>query len=231
MIYVGNDIVDLTDVRGEKSRDTRFMERVFCPAERRTISRASNPERLLWVHWTAKETAFKIISKLAGPPVFVHQRFVCTLTRETQEEISGEVTHDETRIPFRCLLAADYVHSVGVLGDDDGVAIYSDVAATEKTQRLQPVDDDLNRHGFSALERESIHRRESALVRAYCKRAIAERLQVDLKRLQIVRPQRNHTSLPPYLLLDGKRVDVDVSLSHHGAYLAWAYSLPENLQM
>ena len=65
MDYVGNDIVDLTApyVR-EKSRDVRFVTRVFTKDERNLISGASAPDQVLWSLWAGKETAYKVIQKM-----------------------------------------------------------------------------------------------------------------------------------------------------------------------
>jgi phosphopantetheinyl transferase (holo-ACP synthase) len=46
------------------------MDRVFTPAERAHILEAAAPTIALWKTWAAKETAFKIASKLREGVVF-----------------------------------------------------------------------------------------------------------------------------------------------------------------
>jgi hypothetical protein len=71
---VGNDVVDLQEPgnRG-KSRDERFLARVFTTDERELITRAAAPDTLLWVLWAAKEAAYKAVS--GGDPA------VCSIPR------------------------------------------------------------------------------------------------------------------------------------------------------
>ena len=73
---LGNDIVDLNEagVAG-KSHNARFVERVFSREEKSAISLSENPDLTLWMFWAAKETAYKIISKITGPPVFSYKKF------------------------------------------------------------------------------------------------------------------------------------------------------------
>ena len=58
-----------------KERDRRFMDRVFTPDERERILAAAAPTIALWKTWSAKETAFKIASKLREGLVFAHREF------------------------------------------------------------------------------------------------------------------------------------------------------------
>jgi phosphopantetheine--protein transferase-like protein len=81
---IGNDIVDLAEpgVAG-KERDRRFMDRVFTPDERARILEAAAPTIALWKTWTAKESAFKIASKIREGLVFRHRAFEVTAEPET----------------------------------------------------------------------------------------------------------------------------------------------------
>ena len=82
MTSIGNDIVDLTspDSIG-KSRDRRFIARVFTPEEQEGIERSPTPDTTLWMFWAAKEAAFKAASKLKPGLSFIHRAFVVTQPR------------------------------------------------------------------------------------------------------------------------------------------------------
>jgi phosphopantetheinyl transferase (holo-ACP synthase) len=74
---VGNDVVDLEDPAiADSHLRPRFLDRVCAPGERALLEASSDPKVLLWSLFAAKEAAFKVISKLSGPPVFAHRRFV-----------------------------------------------------------------------------------------------------------------------------------------------------------
>lgn len=61
---VGNDVVDLKHPENQgKSTDDRFLRRVFTDGERDRIAGAASPDTLLWSLWSAKEAAFKVVSR------------------------------------------------------------------------------------------------------------------------------------------------------------------------
>ncbi|MDX1568780.1 MAG: 4'-phosphopantetheinyl transferase superfamily protein, partial [Longimicrobiales bacterium] len=95
MSRVGNDVVDLRHPRCQgKSRDRRFVERVFTFEEALVIYESEDPDRAVWRAWAAKEAAFKVVSKLMGdPPPFQHSAF--------QFSPEGRVTYRGTEIPVR----------------------------------------------------------------------------------------------------------------------------------
>jgi phosphopantetheinyl transferase (holo-ACP synthase) len=102
---VGNDVVDLGDPAIAQSHlRARFVERVCCASERVALARASDPKRLLWSLFAAKEAAYKIAAKM-GPTVFAHREFV--------------VAGDLTRVSYRDLVLrlrvdrhGDRIHAV-----------------------------------------------------------------------------------------------------------------------
>ena len=78
---------------------------------------------------------------------------------------------------------------------------------------------------FTAEERLSIHKAESALVRHHCKEAIAKKINISAERLQIIRPSKEGKTQAPFLLMDNEETTIDISLSHHGQWLAWCFSM------
>lgn len=235
MLLLGNDIVDLNEagVSG-KSKDTRFLSRVFSEQEQATISDAANPDLTLWVLWAAKETAYKIVSKLTSPPVFAHQNFEGIIKKVVESGqnpaiVSGQVRYATYVIELEAKCDLEYVHALGTFVKTGRLSDYSVCINTKELtsdESMQWQNDAALRKDFTKKELASIHHANSALVRSYCKQDIAERLKIDSSRLQIIRPTREKKPQPPYLLLDNKRSKLDISLSHHGKWLAWAYSMP-----
>ncbi|MCH7755009.1 4-phosphopantetheinyl transferase family protein, partial [candidate division KSB1 bacterium] len=96
MLLLGNDIVDLNEagITG-KFYSARFVERVFSREEKSAISLSENPDLTLWMFWAAKETAYKIISKITGPPVFSYKKFKTTFRKQISKSKSKfEVVYD-----------------------------------------------------------------------------------------------------------------------------------------
>ncbi len=96
MLLLGNDIVDLNEagITG-KFYSARFVERVFSREEKSAISLSENPDLTLWMFWAAKETAYKIISKITRPPVFSYKKFKTTFRKKISKSKSKfELVYD-----------------------------------------------------------------------------------------------------------------------------------------
>lgn len=209
--WIGNDIVDLAEpgVAG-KERDTRFMDRVFTPAERRRILQAAAPTIALWKTWAAKEAAYKIASKLRQRVVFAHRAF------EVGAEAVGErakVRFEDLEIRVRWETAADYVHCIGHLGGERVTAWRRLLAGVAREgQVLDGV--------LTGAEQASAYSTASERARLLARR-LMERW--DLKGAEVVRLCRSWGWSPPVVARDGSPVPAfDVSLSHDGRFVAAA---------
>jgi phosphopantetheinyl transferase (holo-ACP synthase) len=235
-MIVGNDVVDLTDPRVlGKASDARFLERIFTEEERAAIAAARDPDMELWRSWAAKETAYKAVSKLRGsPPTFAHRAFVVSWSRLREHDgltglRVGSVHFESTVIDIEATWDPKTVHVIGWVGDtthtrnaerfDHRLARLDEPAAawsaplTELERRLTP------------RELEAVHSRASLAVRIGARTAIAEALKIDEHRLEIVCPPGKPGRRPPAVLVDGEPATVDVSLSHDGDWIAWAFAL------
>jgi phosphopantetheinyl transferase (holo-ACP synthase) len=211
---VGNDIVDLLEPRTVgKVDDRRFLERILAESERSALGAAADPHGALWTHWAGKEAGYKVVSKLRGePPVFIHRDFVVT---------DGRVEHEGVSFPLAVARAGDALHAVscaaatldevvgGVGRLDDATAVWSG-SREALVARLTP------------READAVHSRASAAVRVAARAALAGVLGVAEQRLEIVCAPGVTGRRPPRVLLDGAPGPADVSLSHHGAWIAWA---------
>ena len=97
---IGNDIVDLDERRGDLH--PRFVQRVFATAEHASV--AKSPARM-WLHWAAKEAAFKALSRLDPQTVFSPVRFEYDYANRCVE-------YGAHRLPCRCTVMAHYVSVV-----------------------------------------------------------------------------------------------------------------------
>ncbi|KAA3656197.1 MAG: hypothetical protein DWQ10_15955 [Calditrichaeota bacterium] len=235
MIFVGNDIVDLhSESVGNKHEDLRFMRRVFTAGERKKIELHANPEKALWMHWAAKEAAYKVICKMQKPrPVFSHAQFVVDLDPAINKGLFSNVVHATVR--FRAVIieiqfetGPDFIHAIAYCPFGEGLNAFAIHPGTRVTSSadLSLWDDNkwLESH-FTENELLSCVRSESALVRYFSKKAVADYLKVAESRVQIIRPQIPDNFQPPYLLIDDRRTEMDLSLSHHERFVAWAFSV------
>lgn len=175
-----------------------------------------DPDESLWVHWAAKEAAYKIVSKLRGdPPVFVHRDFVV---------VRDGVEYEGVRYPLDVRRHGTALHAISCFG-----APLSDVV-TGLGRLDQPeaawsgsLEDLMAR--FSRREADPVHSLASAAVRLGARGALAAALGVVEDRLEIVCAPGVTGRRPPFALLDGAPAPADVSLSHHGDWIAWALLL------
>lgn len=243
-VLVGNDIVDLTDPRTHgKAEDGRFLDRVCAPEERRAVLASPDPTVALWVRWAAKEAAYKIVSKRLGePPTFAHRDFV---VRGDSVEYAG------VRYPFVVSDADRAIHvvathrvaaprapapavpapAVPANGEESG---RSAAVAPHRAQADLLDREDAPWVGSSAAvpaallarfterEADAIHSRASAAVRLAARASLAGVLEISEERIEIVCAPGPTGRRPPHVLVDGAAVSVDVSLSHHGRWIAWA---------
>ena len=196
-----------------KSRDDRFVRRVFLPEEQKQIYQDRDSDCILWVLWAAKETAYKIISKNhpavhSGPlkyrvnlkettsfPLctadFRNRHFICLVETPVEAVITGVLT------------GADYVHAFGSQGDQSTAG-----AMHLKVFRLdQPC--------FYGKPESDVVRNVLCLYLGRFWRMPAEQIVVH-------REQKARAAGPPMVYVRGKRASADISLSHHGRYGAFA---------
>ena len=229
-VFVGNDVVDLTNTRTEgRALDDRFIGRVFDEEEQEAIRRAGASDLEIWCRWAAKEAGFKAISKrLGSPPPFIHRKFKVSwsVSHDRPQGVvrEGNVRYAELMARVSVELSPGAVHAVATCGDGG-----SDVGGIQRRiEAIQNPDapwrgslEELMR-SFTVREADAVYSVHSAAVRIGARAELAERLGVDEERLEIVCAPGPTSQRPPLVLLDGGPTPADVSLSHDGRWIAWA---------
>ena len=242
--HLGNDIVDLADPRHTgKAGDERFLKRVFSEEEQEDIRSCENPDRALWIRWAGKEAAFKTISKSLGiPPTFIHSLFQVTVFSSTGPRAGPESTpdppvtrfglvrHGKIRLPLRIEVAGTALHAVTWTPSlTEAVPPFS-WGFSQITGRVDSWKETL-RAGFSPLEWDCISHQASALARLAARRSIASTLGVDEGDLEIGCGAGKPGRRIPRVFLRGQEFPVDLTLSHHGELLAWAFLTSAGLEI
>jgi hypothetical protein len=200
--FVGNDVVDLTDPENRgKSRDRRFVNRVFTPAEQRMISAADEADRVLWSLWAAKESAYKAISKMASSVCSIPRSYEVKLgCADGDTALRGIVETPAGVVHIRVFSGGGYVHGLATTGSDDDLdAVLSDV------RRWEDANGD-----------------ESARARTEGITFLSRYLGLPEDDIGIV-----SSSSIPRVTIRGLHTQLDTSLSHDGHYTACAF-LPLN---
>lgn len=110
---IGNDIVDLAAAAKESNWQRRgFLEKIFTPAERFLISSAKDPEMMVWLLWTMKESVYKIFSRETKIRVFAPENIVCNNLIIHKKKATGNVQHQEESYFTRSVLSEKYIHTL-----------------------------------------------------------------------------------------------------------------------
>jgi len=243
LIYIGNDVVDLSDPRCQgRADDTRFLDRIFAPSEVGLVRDAADPNRTIWLLWAAKEVAFKVVSKIRGtPPPFAHAHFIVETGSDSQDD-AGTVHFGDVAVAFEERPTESVVHLVGWGASDPAtqsaaapppdrgpIGVVSDVRrVAEVLAGASSLDlTALRESRFSDRERGAIHSLPSAAVRIAARAGISDLLGVDPREVEIVCDGQVGRS-PPKVWVGGEVSETDVSLSHHGDWIAWA-ALPSGM--
>ena len=196
---VGNDVVDLRDPESApETLHPHFDTRVFGESERAAIAASEDSARLRWKFWAAKESAYKLARKLSPTTVFAPARFVVVLS----DAETATVTHGDSRYRVAFTENDGALHAVATQADDKAEVLAG-------WRRLEVGE-------IASGDPEAPSRAVRELL---CER-LAARLGVSADALEVRRRGRI-----PYLWLNGKPAPVDLSLSHHGGWLAFACEL------
>jgi len=227
LLRLGNDIVSLKQAGIlNKSQHTRFVNRVFTPSEQFSIKNSVNPDITLWTMWAAKEAAYKVVSKKEAVPVFSHKKFeVKRIEPEESQEVQVYLNFSGNQYRGYAEICADYIHAYVSSDNFSKEEIIFGIHQISQEEKMLWQDEERWPSFFSPHEMDSIRHLESACIRNLCKKHVAHILNCDISRLQIIRPTLNGKSQPPFLLVDDRACQIDISLSHHENWLAWTVAI------
>jgi phosphopantetheinyl transferase (holo-ACP synthase) len=225
---VGNDVLDLSDPRLQRAGGhSRFMERVFDPGERVRVQAGTDLRRSQWSHWAAKEAGFKAISKaFRRPPVFEHRQFVVHLSEELTR---GVVRYREWEMTLRVEQSEDSMHALAWAGARQSDAVdrthsgHNEITVTpDGRTRVSAEAAAL----LTTSELATIQHDGSAWSRVHIRRALATHLGQPESAIRVLGDPESPGRAPARLILEGSTSPPDITLSHHGRWVAWAF-LPD----
>jgi 4'-phosphopantetheinyl transferase superfamily len=202
---IGNDVVDLGDPDSDAGTlSPRFDQRVFGAAEQRRLLQSPQPARERWRLWAAKEAAYKLARKLDPGTVFAPLRFAVELASCGEPgECAGTVRHGAALHRLQICEGVDYVHAVVIPAAGSSCVT---LTGLHRLRREETEDDCALAPGRA--------------VRRLCVEAIAARLGLDTMDFEVRKQER-----VPRLYWRGRPAEgIDLSLSHHGGFVAFAFA-------
>lgn len=238
--HLGNDVVDLTSPRSmDPTPRPRFLQRVLHPEEGAVVAASPDPRLALWLIWAGKEAIFKSTTKAQGhPPVFHHPRFrvsfaphtLATLSPSSPTEaggplLSGSGRYERFSFMIRARVTSAHIHALAWLEESGGrpepEVVWAVVREEESPAWGSPADPLEPR--FTPGEWGCVSHRYSALTRLAAREALSRSLGVEERRLEIRCGPGDPGRRVPLVFLDQEPAPVDLTLSHDGPVLAWAF--------
>ncbi len=210
---LGNDIVDYS-VDHKKYQEPRYIGRILNENEADHLSQSSDKNAFLWSLWAAKEASFKAQQKRNFKTIFSPSQFI--LDKYALEQLSA---HDYTK-PLNASLS---FHSqnfklfyswptnscVHCLATTDSVLAANDIQSS--CAMLQP---------------EETHGNQSQQVRMLAQKLFRNnQITAQIERPAIAMSGYSKPGPPILVGQHNERLPHDISLSHHGEWLAVALLL------
>lgn len=202
---VGNDVIDLAASGNPgKNADDRFRNRVFTDDEQTLISGAARPDTLLWTLWAAKEAAFKAVRRNHPGIHSIPRQYRVILdtdhTSGTETSLAGKVVTPIGNLALRIELTAEWVHALAAGSEQD---------ISRLRQRVEP------------MEGTEDSTDPSAFVRKFLLLELADILDCAVGNVSIITDDDG--SGIPRVLLHGRFLAAEFSLSHDGRFAAFAF--------
>ncbi len=220
MVHVGNDIVDLNSpLVKEKINHERFIQRVLTANEQQFIARPDFPEHMLWVLWAAKETAYKAVSKAVPGISSAPKRYLVYIrSKDEGRMFKGFVKTPDQWVQVCIYYQDDVVHCIG------------------GTQLLNPQNRLI--HGLEKMQnglepdyyRSARH--VSDYVRHFAARAIADHIPCHVQNIAFAKAKAaaaGYRGYPVVRIEDHDR-PMDISFSHDGKYVGYAFYYGKEIQ-
>lgn len=183
----------------------RFLKKILTNAEIEFVQSAENSDQALWSCWACKETAYKIIKKSCADATFLPRRWKVIIKNPKAACSDGEVKiTDAETVYIRLFSHSRYVHCVGADSPADLDKLICKVEALPEKENEKRID-------------------QSLFLRECLTRSLADFFRLNFSDIKINRIKEKNELRPPHVYINGKKSDVDISLSHDGQFIAYAF--------
>jgi len=190
---IGNDIISLAEVLPhQQALRPGFCDKVCLPEELQPLTTYFSREICIWALWAAKESAYKVYRQAGGSALFAPKKNTFLLHSIHNSQLKGITTTPNGRYHSRILLQTEYIMAESWSANFDQYQIAHKVMAIpNKPYALQ-----------------------SASLKEKVMDWVAQNLGMHAESLSISKSSIGM----PYLKLGNKRLDLSLSLSHHGHF-------------
>ncbi len=194
---IGNDVVDRVFAKNRYNvLHPRWMEKVLLPAEKEQITQFDDLELALWAFWSLKESAYKVFFKKTFKRGFIPKKFECRLLHIEKNQINAQIQSPLGSWFGKIEISNAYLHAM----------------VTSQKMLLNTI-----KHKLIPFK-ETTYFAQSHQVHQHLKEALSQLCLLPCHQLEILKEQS-----VPKVFFKNKVLPIDVSLSHHHQWGAFAY--------
>jgi len=110
---VGNDLVDLQLARLQSNwQRPGYLQKICSAEEQHMIMTAPEPNTMLWLLWSMKESAYKVLNRNTGKREYKPSALVCSGLEVNQSETTGTVRHGDDVFFVKTEISHQRIYSV-----------------------------------------------------------------------------------------------------------------------
>ena len=233
MPHIGNDVVDLKDSASvKKSKDSRFLKKILTDDEIEIVNLSQNADTALWSFWACKEAAYKVIKKSHNEDSFMPRRWSVNIKLQSTKHHASSSTeindsllnnsgqHNQPQTSYR-------KGQVSIPGIDDvyvGLFSHPSYVHCVGADSLSTLDYLSWGIDILPLREDGQNGNPSSFARQCLVRSLAGFLHLNAGDIKIRRMKKKAVLQPPGVYIDGKKAAIDISLSHDGRFIAYAFN-------
>jgi phosphopantetheinyl transferase (holo-ACP synthase) len=144
---IGNDIVDLALAQKESNWKRKgFLDKIFTKNEQLLISKARNPEVVVWNLWSRKEAAYKIYNRKTLIRGYFPLQLECFELEIIDGSIFGKVIIKDFVYYTKTIISTEFIHTIAVENvlDFDAIKTLENQENIQKTKGIPNVYDKEN---------------------------------------------------------------------------------------
>ena len=111
---LGNDVIDRSlAARQSNWRRKGYLDKIFSPAEQLEVNRTDDQDLVVWLIWSMKEAAYKIVNRTMGKRFFDPLALVCDFDMG-QGIASGTVSFQQKVFATSTEIGPDFIHTIAL---------------------------------------------------------------------------------------------------------------------
>ncbi|UKT62832.1 4'-phosphopantetheinyl transferase family protein [Pedobacter mucosus] len=108
---LGNDLIDLEEAALKSNWKRKgFLEKLFTAEEQQEVLIAINPLVKVWLLWSMKEAAYKIVNRINNERFFSPLKFSCNLSSLNE----GTVIYEGQKFHTKSRIERNFIHTIAL---------------------------------------------------------------------------------------------------------------------